>query len=282
MKVAICQSAPVPGDVNATLAFIAESVRKSGKNGYNAELIIFPELFITGYFPELWESRPTPADELYWIEQLRAVAETESISVLCGHPSYRAQTKEYGRSSIGKTIAGNGSKSPLYNAASFVSRTGSVETVAKVHLFGSESLTFAPGDVFPILDTEFGKISIQICYDLEFPESARSAALAGAEVILYPSNNMHPFAQHHQIYTMARAMENSTFVIYCNRIGSELGVEFCGGSGVAHPMGTWIAAEAQDSELLFFELNLKDRASLDASLNYHLHRKPWLYLTLTD
>ncbi|MHB1683713.1 MAG: nitrilase-related carbon-nitrogen hydrolase [Bacilli bacterium] len=98
MKVSLCQSAPIQGDVDATLALITEAVRKSGINGYNAELIVFPELFITGYFPELWNSRPTPADELSWIDQLREAAETEGISVLCGHPSYRAQTNEYGRS----------------------------------------------------------------------------------------------------------------------------------------------------------------------------------------
>ncbi|MHB1683712.1 MAG: carbon-nitrogen hydrolase family protein [Bacilli bacterium] len=94
-----------------------------------------------------------------------------------------------------------------------------------------------------------------------------------AEVILYPSNNMHPFAQYHRIYSIARAMENAVFVVYCNRTGSELDVEFCGASGVAHPTGDWIDAAAQDSDLLFFELNLKDRSTLHASLNYHVHRK---------
>jgi predicted amidohydrolase len=237
--------------------------------------VVFPELFVTGYLPELWTRRPSPSEELEWLAHIERVARAEGVWVVCGHPSYRVQT-------LNAEMQGNGTDGPLYNAASIVSPDGVIGIYAKIHLYGKEPETFAGGDVVPVWPTPWGKVAIQICFDLEFPEAARLAALSGADLLICPSNNMHPYGEFHRVFATARAMENNLFVAYCNRIGSELDLEFCGGSGVVDPFGRWLVEAREDDGLFVAELDLGLRSKLSPSMIYHRHRRPGLYRSIVE
>jgi predicted amidohydrolase len=273
MKVALVQTAPAAGDVEVNLKMMEHFIRRSGRHGLGADWVVFPELFITGYVPDLWPHLPSPADEREWLARIQQMAEAAGVWVVCGHPSYGQPD---GTSGEACEVDG-GANGPLYNAVSIVAGSGVVGTYAKVHLFGREPETFVAGDAWPVWKTPWGRVAVQICYDLEFPEAARLAGLAGADLLICPSNNMHPFADFHRVFATARAMENNLFVVYSNRIGRELDIEFCGGSGVVDPLGRWLVEAGEDDGVFVAEIDLNQRKEMDPALQYRRYRRPELY-----
>ncbi|MHB1407610.1 MAG: carbon-nitrogen hydrolase family protein [Desulfitobacteriaceae bacterium] len=281
LRLGLVQDSPVLGDIEATFKIIEDYAVRAGKNGLSLDMIVYPELFITGYLPEFWEKNPTPRDELLWQERLVTLAQRERVGILCGHPSFRAETSAETRTGLTQGELVNNGAGKLYNAASLITGDGVIGTYAKVHLFGKESQIFTPGNIFPVWDTPWGKISVQVCFDLEFPEGARIAALQGAEILLLPTNNMIPYGRFHEIYAMARAMENGIFVVYANRTGLESDIDFCGGSCVAHPNGQWVLEPQHAPGLYACELDTEERKVLDPALDYLKLRKPVLYRAIS-
>lgn len=277
MRLGLVQDAPVEGSIKATLMQMEQYASRAGRSGERVNLLVFPELYVTGYYAEVWERQPTPADELNWIARIHEMARREDLWILFGHPSYRAATQEHGTSRYGQEIVGEGTDLPLYNAVSLVSPEGLRETYAKVHLFGREWASFVTGDLFPVWVTPWGKIGVQICFDVEFPEGARMAALAGADLLLFPANNGFPYGEWHRIYTAARGLENRAFAVTVNRVGSELGDAFCGGSCAIHPNGTWLIDASPEPGLFTCDMNLAERHDVDQSIDYFRFRRPDLY-----
>lgn len=283
LHLGLVQSNPIQGNIEANLQLMEDYIRQAGMNGKKVDMLVFPELFLTGYAPDLWEKRPTIEDEKSWHERLRQLCNEEELWLVYGHPSYKAQNRNF---EIDKDKnnhhSGNYSDYPLYNAATMLSPEGIVGTYGKVHLFGDEVETFVSGNGFPIWQTPWGRVAIQICYDLEFPEAARVAALAGAELIIYPTANMSPFGEIHHTYVMSRALENGCFIAYNNRVGSESDLNFCGGSCVMTPNHRWLMNAETLQGLYMSTIDLTERLDLDTSLNYFEHRRPELYRLISD
>ena len=158
-----------------------------------------------------------------------------------------------------------------------VSPGGHHATYAKVHLYGLEAQTFVAGDVFPIWQTPWASIGPQVCFDVEFPEGPRILGLKGADLLLFPANNLHPYGGWHRIYAAARGLENRAFAATVNRTGVERGDEFCGGSCVMHPNGTWLVKASATPGLKVCDIRITDRHEVDASVNYFRFRRPELY-----
>ncbi|REJ69504.1 MAG: acyltransferase [Planctomycetota bacterium] len=131
-----------------------------------------------------------------------------------------------------------------------------------------EKFYFTPGDTgFAAVATRFGRLGICVCWDQWFPEAARLTALAGAEILIYPTAiGWHPAEkaefgsqQHDAWQTMMRshAIANGLFVAAVNRTGAEGELEFWGGSFLADPTGSVLAAASHDrEETLLVECNL--------------------------
>ena len=107
----------------------------------------------------------------------------------------------------------------LYNMAVLIDRQGEIAgTYRKVHLPFTETLAgVIPGDDFPVFETDFGKVGMQICYDNFFPETARSLKLNGAEIILLPiwgDGRWNNAAW--DVISRARAIDNSVFLMASN------------------------------------------------------------------
>ncbi|MBN0038359.1 carbon-nitrogen hydrolase, partial [Pseudomonas aeruginosa] len=99
----------------------------------------------------------------------------------------------------------------------------------KTHLWVSEPGLVLPGDRFATLQWRGGRIGLLICYDSEFPESARALAELGAELILVSDGNMEPFGHVHRTSIAARAQENQVFAVVVNRVGEgEDAITFAG------------------------------------------------------
>lgn len=145
----------------------------------------------------------------------------------------------------------------LFNSACFIDEEGEVlGTYQKVHLWDEEPKYFEAGSSFPVWNTTIGKIGIMICYDTEFPESARSLALNGAEIILAPTANMTPFQHVQQLFIQSRAAENQVFVATTNQIGEEESTQFFGESAAANPFGHLLVKGEDREEGLMVEIDL--------------------------
>ena len=150
----------------------------------------------------------------------------------------------------------------LYNSCSLFNPDGEIFTYRKTHLFFEEKLFFAPGDSgFNIYPAKGGvKVGMMICFDWQFPESARTLALRGAQIIAHPSNLVLPWCQ--KAMTI-RSLENRVFSITSNRIGTEVNDDkelyFTGMSQILNTKGEPIKTlNKTEEEIAFVRINPAD------------------------
>ena len=127
----------------------------------------------------------------------------------------------------------------LFNSAVLLRPDGSRSIYRKIHLFMDEKKIFDPGDLgFSVVDACGVRVGMMVCFDWIFPESARTLALQGAQIIAHPSNLVLPWCPQAMI---TRSLENGVFTMTANRIGRELRtdtpLEFIGLSQVISPLG---------------------------------------------
>jgi 5-aminopentanamidase len=180
----------------------------------------------------------------------------------------------------------------LRNTAVLVGPEGLVGRYRKTHLpyLGVDRFV-VPGEEPPdVYETPLGRIGIEICYDLRFPELTRALALRGAEIVVHPTNWPAPVRPLADFLTRARAAENHVFLLTANRVGREGGTEFCGRSQIVDPLGTRLAeADEEREELVVAEIDPaeareKDRVIVPGEYELHLFgdRRPELYGALVE
>jgi predicted amidohydrolase len=135
----------------------------------------------------------------------------------------------------------------IFNTLYIVGPSGEVGAIRKQRLFApmDEDKFFAAGiDSEPVL-TDLGLLAGVVCFDLRFPELARTQLARGAQLLLVSAQWPAARRNHWRILLQARAIENQVFVIACNRCGTTDETEFGGHSMIVGPDGT-ILAEAGD------------------------------------
>ena len=196
MKVGYVQTSPVFGSKEKNF----EQVEKLLKD-IKADVIVLPELFATGY---------------------TFISKNECESLAEGLEGKTADflikmAKLTDSAIIGGFVEKKGEN--LYNSAMIVSIDGVIGSYRKLHLYYKEKLWFSPGDKpMKLYEAKGTKIGIMICFDWIFPETARSLALLGADLIVHPSNLVLPYCQKAMV---TRCLENHIFAITANRIGEE-------------------------------------------------------------
>lgn len=211
MRVGFVQCRPRLLKPRENLRMCLEAMR-----GRRADLWVLPELVTSGY---KFRNR----------KEVSRVAETLS-GPLC------SALREFAAERDCAVVAGFPERSGrrLYNSA-VLALPRRVSLYRKVHLFGDEKRWFSPGDKgFGVEDVGGVKVGMMICFDWFFPESCRTLALKGAEVIAHPANLVLPWAPEAM---RTRCLENRVFAVTANRIGSERGLRFIGQSQVAGPDG---------------------------------------------
>jgi predicted amidohydrolase len=179
----------------------------------------------------------------------------------------------------------------LYNAAVLVGPDGLIGSYRKTHLpfLGVDRFT-RPGDDLPVFDTALGRIAIEICYDLRFPELTRALALAGAEIVALPTNWPLAARANAELLCPARAYENRIYLLVANRVGVERSAEFCGRSQIVAPSGERLAETGATGEaLLVAEVDVelaRQKSLVPAPGEYEMHlfghRRPELYGVLAE
>jgi predicted amidohydrolase len=198
-----------------------EIVRQAAEKG--ASLVVFPELYISGYVADrevqtLCEGADGPSEK-----RMAELASNYGIHIIYGYPEKADEA------------AGDTGLS-IFNSANLIDDKGLlIGTYRKSHLFLDESVVYTPANEYPVFETELGRIGMLICYDIEFPEPARSLALRGADIIVCISANMAPYYELHSRFSFVRAVENSLPVAYCNYTGSDNRFEYVGRSGLYMP-----------------------------------------------
>jgi predicted amidohydrolase len=141
-------------------------------------------------------------------------------------------------------------KDKIYNSLLIVSEGKVIDTYRKIHLFYKEQHWFSRGDKpLKVYDIKGIRVGAMICFDWIFPETCRTLALKGAQLIAHPSNLVMPYCQGAMV---TRCLENRIFAVTANRIGTEKRGEdeftFTGASQITAPEGK-ILASAPDNKV---------------------------------
>ncbi|WP_182303294.1 carbon-nitrogen hydrolase family protein [Cohnella cholangitidis] len=197
---------------------IEEKVRDAAEQG--AAMIVFPE-YLTAHLLSLQPSM-LHDEACYFLDRkteeymgfFRRLSQAEGIAILAGTHICKAEERP----------AGTGVEAEEYvNKAFLFFPDGRIETQSKVHLTPEEQIRWplVAGDDLNVFETEWGKMAILTCYDIEFPELARAAALRGVEMILCPSYTDSSFGYHRvRFCCQARAVENQLYVVLSGLVGA--------------------------------------------------------------
>ncbi|WP_307081055.1 nitrilase-related carbon-nitrogen hydrolase [Arthrobacter agilis] len=260
---AVLQAAGVINAVDENLRRLdAYAARAAGQG---AVILVSPELFATGYAPAL-------------------VAGSDGEGI---RGELAGIARRHGIALVGSSV--DATSSARHISASLFDRQGAELTrYRKSHLFGPEEQSvFSPGDDLPELVPLHGlTVALGICYDIEFPEFARSAAQRGADALLIPTavpatgdvGGLPPELTYNadRISTLlvpARALENGVYIAYANHTTPD----FTGLSCIAGPYGTFLGLAGHEEELLFADVHQTDVVRARELNTYMTCRRPELF-----
>jgi predicted amidohydrolase len=266
LRIGFYQFRPRFGEVSANLDQIEAALR-----GIRADLVVLPELATTGYnfvSAEELAGLAEPVPEGPTVERLAVIARRENTHLVVGIAERAGQAAP--GAGPGTPAAG---PTAVYNSAVLISPRGFSGLYRKVHLYSREKTLFAPGDLgFPLFTLDAPgspRVGLLVCFDWRFPESARTLALAGADILAHPANLVEAWCQAAMV---TRCLENRVFAVTANRTGCEdrggLAIPFTGQSQVLDPGGRVLAAaDAEEERLSIVTVDLE--AARKKSIN------PW-------
>jgi predicted amidohydrolase len=267
-KIALAQIECKRADKTDNIRKIEQTTQHARKQG--AELIVFPELSLTGYVVrdeiyELAEPIPGPATEA-----VEKIAQKTKTYIVFGMPELSEKTQ-----------------ATIHNTAVLVGPEGLIGKYQKMYLpthsVFEEKRYFRPGYQAAAFDTKLGKIGLIICYDIFFPEVSRLTRLEGAQLIVCISASPAIRRMFFETLTVARALENTAFLAYVNLVGIEDGLQFCGGSKLVGPNGRILAKAKYDKEdMIIGTVNYADIRPVEAFVPTLRDLRPELFDKLKE
>lgn len=262
-KITLAQFESKLCDPPANVVKAIPMIRQAGLDG--SDMIMFPEMFTTGYELSIVGPRITELAEPVngpTITALREAAKQAGVYVVAPI-----------------ALCHDDLPGVPFNSAVLIDREGNVAGVYdKQHLWALERFYFRGGNGTPVFQTDFGTIGIMICYDMGYPEVARMLALQGAQIVLCPSAWCEPDHDVWDINVPARALENTVFLCAVNRYGREQDLYMGGHSKVCDPRGRVVAELPDEGEgVLNVEIDLADVVSNRQTSPYLRDRRPELY-----
>lgn len=283
LKIALVQKKATPNQKTTNLKLARQYIKEAAKQG--ADLVLFPEMWSNGYAAPFAEAFDNPLDSNHEKERTTWLAEgvttgSEYVRIL------RQQAKTYHVGICATYLSKNGEKNQ--NTAIIIDRNGEIILeYAKVHTcdFSLECL-LQNGTEFRVCEFDGVKIGVMICFDREFPESARTLMLKGAEIILVPNAcDMNP-ARINQLST--RAFENMVGVAMANYPGKNWGNSAAFSPVVFDEDGNYVdnlivQADDLSEEIYLAEFDLQQiRAFRKAEVWGNAYRKPLSYSPLVS
>ena len=224
MRVAVIQTDPVFGEVSSN---VNEAIALM--EGVKADLYVLPELFNTGY---------------NFVDRQEVEGLAENLSGF----TFQAVAEFSARKNCFVAYGFAEKADRPFNSSVLAGPSGMIGLYRKIHLYNRENLFFAPGNLgFPVFDLPFGKVGMMICFDWIYPESARTLALKGAQLVVHPSNLVMP---HCPDAMVTRSLENRIFTATADRIGREtrggVDLHYIGTSEIVSPRGEVLARLGKD------------------------------------
>ena len=185
------------------------------------------------------------------------------------------------------SFAEKAERQKIYNTSLFFNRQGEIiGKYRKTHLMNAmsyrESDSVSPGNSIAVFDTDFGRVGLMVCYDLRFPELARTMVSAGAEIIFVPSAfpsglPLPPRTDHWDVLTKSTALLNSVYVVATNQFGHDQGQNFFGRSSIIDPWGVRTIQASGRQEILYGAIDLEYEKHVKSILATWDNRRPELY-----
>ncbi|MDX1454153.1 MAG: carbon-nitrogen hydrolase [Gammaproteobacteria bacterium] len=249
-------------DRDANLARSINGIKEAASKG--AGLVLLQELHTGPYFCQ------TEDPEVFDLAETIPGPSTDTLAAVAKDLGIVLVTSLFERRAAGI----------YHNTAVVLEKDGSIAgKYRKMHIPDDpgyyEKFYFTPGDLgFEPIDTSVGRLGVLVCWDQWYPEAARLMALAGAELLLYPTaigwveeDPVDDHARQRDAWITSQrghAVANGLPVLSCNRVGKELdpsghtsGIEFWGSSFVAGPQGEFLAeASIEEEEVLVVDIDL--------------------------
>ena len=265
MKIALVQQ-EMTTDMASNLQHALDAIDHAASNGAN--IVCFPEIQLSPFFPQF--SGRIVDDYAIGIEDemVKKIQDKCKEHNLIAIPNIYLQEGEH-RFDASPVIDGDGS----------ILGISKMVHIAQLPCFYEQDY-YTPSDGgFEVYDTQVGKVGVVICFDRHLPESIRTCAAKGAQIIVIPTANtkdepMEMFEWEMRI----QAMQNNVFIAMCNRVGKEGKMDFSGESLVIAPDGS-VLDKADDSEqTLFSYINLSMVEQTREQRPYITLRRPECYL----
>ena len=238
MRIACAQSNVLFGDSEGNAKAAIAKLR--GLKADSVDFVVFPEAYLTGYCVSTEDqakgiaiSKDSPA-----LQALETACNELDILAVVGFAELDGET--------------------VFNTAVLFEPGKAPRYYRKTHLpfLGLDKFVCA-GEELPIFETRLGRIGILICFDLRPPEATRVLALAGADILILPTNwpvGAETSAEH---IAIARAAENRIYVATCNRVGEENGFTFIGRSKIVGVGGQVLSAAGGEEETIVATVDLE-------------------------
>ena len=267
IKLALCQMNVIDDkaeNLKKANLMIAQCVEE------NVDFIVLPEMFNCPYSNDKFIEYQEEEKDSPTLNKISSLAGENNVYILAG--------------SIPEKEGDN-----LYNTSYLFGRNG--EIIAKhrkMHLFDidvkdkitfKESDVLTAGDNFTVVDTEFGKIGIGICYDIRFPELARIMTEKGALILFYPGAfNMTTDPAHWELLFRSRALDNQVFCVgVAPALNESASYHSYGHSIIADPWGEIITQASEKEELIISEIDLDEIKKIREELPLLKNKREDLY-----
>ncbi|MFD1178801.1 carbon-nitrogen family hydrolase [Paenibacillus puldeungensis] len=259
-RIALVQSDIILGEPKKNREKFERLMEQAVSSAEKPDLIVLPELWNTGYALQTIDKLADPEGE-------------ESRTWLSTF------AKRHGVYVVGGSVAEKRS-GKVYNTMLLFNRLGEeLGSYSKIHLFRlmEEEKHLTPGDQKVTFDLGGVTAGAAICYDIRFPELARSLALKGAKLLIVAAEWPHPRLHHWRTLLMARAIENQMYVIGCNRIGTSGSDSFFGHSMIIDPWGEIVAEGGEEEGIISGEIDLSLVDRVRNQIPVFTDRRPSLY-----
>ncbi|WP_430886391.1 carbon-nitrogen hydrolase family protein [Fusibacter sp. JL216-2] len=266
MRIALCQMTVVDNK-NTNLETASRMIKEASSKG--ADIVVLPEMFNCPYSNEHFH-KYAEKENGYTFSQLSEWAAEHGLIIVGGSIPEKSGAHVYNTSFV------------------FNSNGQCLGKHRKAHLFDidvpggitfKESETLTAGNTSTVIDTEFGKMGLAICYDIRFPELFRKMVLEGAQFIIVPAAfNMTTGPAHWELTARARALDNQVFMALCSPARDDDGLyKAYGHTLVTSPWGDVIAALKESEGLLMVDIELEKEDEVRRNLPLLKHRKPEMY-----
>jgi len=264
MRLALCQM-KMSDSMQDNLQKSLTAIEEAAKQG--ADLILFPEIQLCPFFPQYEKldvsEYAMPIHHPY-LQQLQAACRAKHIM---------AAPNVY--------LSENGN---TYDATILIDFDGAIAGIQKmVHIaqaknFYEQDYYTPSDDGFHVFHTSLGSIGIVVCFDRHYPESIRTEALLGADLILIPTaNTVDEPSELFEWELRVQAFQSSVAVAMCNRVGAEGSMQFSGESIVVDPCGNVLSKADASEQLMYVEMDLSQVLPCREGKNYTKLRRRELY-----